>query len=205
MPKERYRAKWVKFGEVLKTGYRPDTLEDVFKVVQRKLCGQFLAEAQSLWDIIREDGNIESIGEVGRNLGGGLFMLCCAAKNLKRVCSVDISSVPEVDEGLKAWFEINGIEAEIITCNSSEYKPTGMYDFVYIDGEHTGPGVRADIENWREHARLIGFHDYADKGYNKHKREFPDVVKEITDASIRYGWQQIGKRGKSEVVFNVPV
>ena len=82
--------------------------------------------------------------------------------------------------------------------------PDGSLDFVYIDGEHTGEGVAADIANWKDHTRLIGFHDYADRGSkNKHKRVFKDVVAEISNAAAVNGWQQVGERGRSEIVFRV--
>jgi predicted O-methyltransferase YrrM len=52
--------------------------------------------------------------------------------------------------------------------------PFGPVDMVFVDGDHTAPGVMADIEAWLPLAgRIIAFHDYT-------RKLWPDV-KPIVD------------------------
>ena len=201
MPREKQRKHWERFAnEILKKGIRYDNFDKAYQATQPKTCGQYRNEAGALWRTLKKH-KIQSMAEVGRNLGGGLFILACACPDLKRVTSVDIASVPEIDEGLKIWFDKQGIEFDCVTMPSADYKPQGIYDFTYIDGEHTGEGVKKDIEIWENHTGLIGFHDYADKGHNKHRRYFPEVVDEIRKAKERNKWYMCSDRARSEVIF----
>ena len=192
-----------KFIEYLSTGKRPDSFEECYAATDG-VNGFYPQEAKAIWDIIREDGKVEFMAEIGRNRGGGLFTLCCAATELKFVRSVDIAAIPGIDEALAGWLQANKIGHNIEIANSRDAKPELQYDFVYIDGEHTGEGVKADLNNWREHTRLLGFHDFANRGSkNKHKRVFKDVVREISYAANLHGWPSIGLRGRSEIVYRV--
>lgn len=190
------------FAGVLKTGYRPDTFDATWDVVKTLVCGQYKSEAQALWDIIRADGRVRDIAEVGRNLGGGLYLFCCAAQGVANVCTVDIASVSKIDDALYEWLIKNNIGCAIVTMDSTEFTPYCEYDFVYIDGGHTAEIVKKDIDIWRDRTRLIGFHDFADRGNrNKHRRVFSGVVDEIKKARDAHGWRQVGMRGRSEIVF----
>ena len=110
MPKEKFRKDWERFAnEVLRQGIRYDSFEKAYQATQPKTCGQYKGEAEALWRTLKKH-KITSIAEVGRNLGGGLYVLACACPDLRRVTSVDIASIPEIDEGLKVWFDKNDIE-----------------------------------------------------------------------------------------------
>lgn len=202
----RYQKQIKQFAEYLSTGYRPTSFEAAYEVVSDKVSGQYKQEAVALWDILAVN-DIKSVVEVGRNLGGTAFLFACACPKLERFLSLDIEEFPISDHALKCWFDRQGIDAELRVCDSTTFEPCrdtfacGLWDFVFIDGGHTGDIVRADIQAWKDHARLIGFHDYADRKVNKHKRYYPDVVEEITWAAERYGWQQVGMRGRSEIVY----
>jgi hypothetical protein len=199
--KHKYRAQWEAFAEYLKTGQRPDTFEEAYAVVCNKVSGLYESEARAMWNNIRAI-NPKSIVEIGRNLGGSQFLFCCAAPDLEYFESVDIEAFELTDEPLMDWAKENGFRTTNIVHDSTDYDASGyIFDLVFIDGGHTGPIVKADIEAWKDHCRFIGFHDYADLGHNKHKRCFHDVVAEIQGAAERYGWQQFGERGKSDIVF----
>lgn len=199
----RYLKEVTKFCEFLRTGERPTTFEAAYEKCADRVCGFYESEARATWEVLRTE-KIEWAAEIGRNRGGGLYFLVCACPELKYVRSVDIAPIEVIDKALGYWLHANRIGYHFQTCDSREAKADMVYDLVYIDGEHTGPGVRADIENWRRHARIIGFHDYADRGgKNKHKRAFPDVVAEIRTAAERYGWEPIGQRGRSEIFFRI--
>ena len=80
-------------------------------------------------------------------------------------------------------------------------QPLAAHD-THTPTETDCPGVKADIEIWQDHARLIAFHDFADTGCGSaHKRVYADVIAEIKAARDKYGWVQAGPRGRSDVVY----
>ena len=203
--KDKYKKEWHEFADMLKTGQRPNNFDDAWALVPKHISGMYEAEMRALWDILSNE-SIRTMAEVGRNLGGTLFMFGCACDILQYVSSVDIAWYDVSDEALKDWFDSNEIEFDIEIINSAfvdydDYDWPRAFDFVFIDGLHTGPAVKADIEIWKDHARLIGFHDYSDNKTNEHHRHFPDVVYEISKAARENGWEQVGERGRSEIVF----
>jgi len=110
------------------------------------------------------------------------------------------------DDEFKEWGRKQHIDLKIVTQNSAKVCAFGLQDFVWIDGDHTGAGVKADIEIWKDHCQYIGFHDYADRGKrNKHMKYYEDVVAEISAAKERYGWVQFGERGRSDIVFKTGI
>jgi cephalosporin hydroxylase len=201
----RYAKQWEAFADVVKSGIRPKTFERCWSYISDKVSGQYESEARALWNVLQTI-KPESIVEVGRNLGGTLWMFACACPQLKEVLSLDIEWYDTTDNLWVKWFADHDVQAKILECDSTKHQAFGMYDFVFIDGLHTGEAVAADIQVWRDHARYIAFHDYADRGANnKHKRVFPDVVYEISKAAQLYGWQQVGERGRSEIVFETGI
>jgi len=203
--KHKYRKQWEEFAEYLKTFQRPVTFESAYDVVKDKVSGLYQDEAQAMWNNIQKI-NPESIIEIGRNLGGSQFLFCCAAPELKQFISFDIEAFELTDPLLEEWEEANGINGNNLLADSTGLggKIGPVYDLVFIDGGHTGPIVKADIEVWKDHCNYIAFHDYADRGRkNKHRRVFQDVVDEITSAADKYNWKQFGERGRSDITFKV--
>jgi predicted O-methyltransferase YrrM len=198
--RDRYRKEWEQFAEMLCTGIRPTTFDAAWRQIPAHISGQYEDEARALWTILRKI-NPTSLVEVGRNLGGTLFLFACACPNLKEVLSIDLQWFDTTDDLWVEWFADHGIKAKILECDSTQFQPFGMYDFVFIDGGHTGEIAKKDIEIWRDHCHYIGFHDFADKGTNKHRRAYPEVVREIKAASLAYKWQQFGERGRSDIVY----
>jgi len=197
----RYAKQWEAFADVLKSGIRPKTFGRCWPYIEHKVSGLYESEARALWNVLQKI-QPQSIVEVGRNLGGTLWMFACACQQLREVLSIDIEWYDTTDDLWVRWFRDHGIAAKILECDSTRFAPQGMYDFCFIDGGHTGPIVAGDIEAWRDHCRYIGFHDYANLGSrNKHRRVYPDVVYEISRAAQTYGWTQVGTRGRSEIVY----
>jgi hypothetical protein len=189
-------------ADVFKSGARPESFDEAYDMVVR--AGLYKSEAKQVWDFIRGH-DIRSVVEVGRNLGSGIFLMACAARGLKRFLSVDILRWSLTDDVIPAWAEANGFDIELVACDSMNYEPDRSlkWDFVFIDGGHTGPIVTNDLEKFRGLTRYIGFHDFADRGHrNTHKRLFKDVVEAIAAARDRYGWKQVGLRGRSEIIFD---
>lgn len=191
------------FCEYLRSFKRPETYEEVYSIICDKVSGLYRSESEPIWEIFK-DKKIESFVEIGRNLGGSLFFFTCLFRDLKKVFSIDISDYEPTDSALREYLTNHNIGHEFVTIDSTKVVAEGMWDFVFIDGGHTGPIVNRDITIWKDHCRYIGFHDYADKGKaNKHKRIFPGVIEEIRKAYIENGWIQIGNRGRSEIIFKV--
>ena len=200
----KYAKQWEQFAKVLKSGIRPTTFEAAWPYVSDKVSGMYESEAKAIWNFLASRP-IKSIVEVGRNLGGTLWLMGCASKELKEVLSIDIEWYNTTDDVFPDWFALHNIHSDLRAEDSTTFKASGMYDFAFIDGLHTGPGVKADLEIWKDRCHYIGFHDYANRKTNKHKRCFQDVVDEITKAKDKYGWKQIGERGRSEIIFETGV
>jgi hypothetical protein len=201
MPKERWRPIWEEFSRWLKEGHRYDDFSVAYEAIDKRICGFYRIEIEHMWKNL-ENENIQTMAEVGRNLGGGLYMLMSACKNIKQVLSVDVLPIPEVDIGLLKWCNSNNIDLTLIQSDSKNYIPSwNSVDFVYIDGGHDYDSVKSDIENWKNKTRLIGFHDYADKRKNKHKKVFDGVIQAINEGIKSEGWEQVGERGRSEILF----
>ena len=199
----RYVAEVKKFCADLHSGIRPTTFEEAYALCNHGICGLWEAELRALWDILQRE-DIQIMAEIGRFKGGALFMFACACPNLKFVRSIDAQPVLGIDEALRTWLTKNGIHHQIEVNDSRFCYPEMQYDFVYIDGGHRGMIVNRDLENWRERTRLIGFHDFADRGRsNAHRCVYPDVVAEVKRAREAYNWEQVGERGRSEIVFRV--
>lgn len=196
----KYRENWELFAKYLQKLERPTTFEECWSFIPPKISGQYEVEARALWNNLQKI-NPTSLVEVGRNLGGTLFMFACACPNLERVVSIDIERYELTDDAFVDWFSHHKIKADILVEDSTKFNTDGMWDFVFIDGGHAGDIVAADIRCWKDNCRYIAFHDYADKGKNKHKRVFKDVVKEINKAEIENGWEQFGERGRSDTCY----
>jgi len=198
-----FLKRWQPMAEIFKSGARPDDLGKAYEMLRGR-AGLYQCESQAIWDFIRAK-DIRSIVEVGRNAGAGVFLLACAARNLCRFLSIDVFSCAEMDEVIPAWANINGFEMEVVTCDSMEYEPdrNQRWDFVFVDGGHTGSVVTNDLEKFRGLTRYIGFHDFADLGRrNTHKICYRGVVEAVSSARDRHGWKQVGSRGRSEVIFD---
>lgn len=208
--KKKFRAQWEAFATYLDAEIRkadgpevPRTFEEAYAIVADKVSGLYKSEAKAIWDVLREI-QAKSIVEVGRNLGGSLFLFGCACEHLESVASYDIEEFELTDCKLMGWYRRQGVDCDVFVQDSTKIVVShdDMFDFVFIDGGHTGEIVRKDIMIWKDHCKYIGFHDFANKGNtNKHKRVFHDVVAEISAAARHYQWEQVGERGRSEIVY----
>jgi len=189
------------FLKYLKTFQRPETYEESYDVVKGKVSGLYRVESEAIWEIFK-DKKIESYVEVGRGCTGGtLFLFTCLFRELKEVLSIDIVNHELINKAIKDYLDGIGIKNQFIECDSTKFEAEGFWDFVFIDGGHTGEIVKRDIDIWKDRCRYIGFHDFADRGRNKHLKAYPDVVEEIKKSWKENGWKQIGKRGRSEIIF----
>ena len=187
--------------EVFATGKRPTGFDEAFTLCEIG-CGQYRHEAEALWRAIKEADPV-NLAEVGRHMAGTSFLMVCAAPRLRKFTSIDIVRYEPIDAALEGWLAGLGIQGKVLGEDSTKYVPDDRYDMVYIDGGHDGPTVAGDIKVWGGVVKTIGFHDFSDLGRrNKHKVDYPDLVKVVKDARDACGWVQTAMpRGRSEIFF----
>lgn len=185
---------WKAFIAYLHQGERPTDFRNVWRLVRRSCC-MYHGEMQALWDILRAE-EIHAVVEIGRGRSASSFLIACACRDLKRMRTIDITDYEESDRALESWFKAVGIDGTVEVADSGTVKPDRLYDVVWVDGSHMQPAVAQDIEIWRHHTRLMGFHDF-DKPV--HGREWPGVALALAN----YNWRPVGVRGHSEIVFDV--
>jgi len=128
-------------------------------------------EAALLWRICRY--NPGNVAEVGRAEGGSTLLMAAAAKPYG-VFSIDLDPVD--DENLMDIATMFGLRLNIELCvgdsqtmDLSDHHES--YSVVFIDGDHTYAGVKADFENWLPTVKIggrIAFHDVNDPTLENH-------------------------------------
>ncbi len=93
------------------------------------------------WDVL----------EIGRCNGGSTFMLACAVPNATRIVSIDKAPVNDVAlrsildrHGL--FYNVDLVKADSRTAAISLYPK--CIDLLFIDGDHSYEGCKADLSNW---------------------------------------------------------
>lgn len=135
---------------------------------------------EALW-LLRHIHGSSAILEVGSCVGEMLKIMALACVKGAKIRSIDLGVLPE-EAGPMAGFDVvphlavvaetltqQGFDVHVCIANSHDKRaiewakdqsPDG-YDFVFIDGDHTYEGVKADWEAYRSLAPMIGFHDIA--------------------------------------------
>ena len=100
----KYADQWETFASVIRSGIRPRTFDRAWSYVSDKVSGMYESEARAIWTFLDSHPEVESIVEVGRNLGGTLWLMGCACRNLKEVLSIDIEWYDTTDDLFVDWF-----------------------------------------------------------------------------------------------------
>jgi len=153
--KRHRRKQWEEFALLLKNKTRIETFNKAFNMVSA-MSGLYEIEAKPIWDFLQKINPV-SIVEIGRCMGGSLWMFGCACANLKKVLSIDIESYELSDPLLEEWFKYYKVDCDIKVEDSTQYQTNQMWDFVFIDGGHTGSIVKSDIKIWKIIVNILVF------------------------------------------------
>lgn len=126
--------------------------------------------------MLNEISGVSSILEIGSCFGHTLKAMAHVAQPHSLVRSIDLGFHPWPVEGIDTSAELElainqlkdeGYNAEFLRASSRDSSAIAWasrnapYDFVFIDGDHSAEGVRADWNNYGPMGRVVGFHDIA--------------------------------------------
>lgn len=154
-----------------------EQIRETLKVVQpafpRNLPQGAQQNAIELKWLLKHIAGAESILEVGSCIGESLKVMSKHCVKGAKLRSIDLGKVNmggdfetagylrKAIDGLKA----DGFDADVMISDSRAAEAiawaekNGPYDFVYIDGDHSYEGVKADFDNYGHLAPVVGFHD----------------------------------------------
>jgi predicted O-methyltransferase YrrM len=111
-------------------------------------------EAAYLFGLARSVGPAQ-LAEIGRFKGGSTLVFATAMEEGAHLDSYDLHAVPttpgaELDRELTAVLERYGLAARVTlhVADSTTVEPPAGCALVFVDGDHSYAGVRADVEHW---------------------------------------------------------
>lgn len=140
------------------------------------IISQELDEAARLFGLARDvdDG---AVVEIGRFKGGSTFLLAAALGGRATLWSYDIHvshdasfTGADLDAELQAALRRYGLDANVhlvVGDSRSAEPPAGPIRMLFVDGDHSYEGVRADWDHWGgrlEPGGHVLFHDAVDHG-----------------------------------------
>jgi predicted O-methyltransferase YrrM len=152
-----------------------------------------LDEAALLYGLARRVPIGAAVTEIGRFKGGTTLMLASALPDGAELWSYDLHvairtdlSGPQLDAELRAALDRYGLSERVhlfVGDSRTAEPPPRASSLVFVDGDHTYEGARADFERWRGLVAPGGhvlFHDAVDAGgYGNHYPGIERLVGEI--------------------------
>ena len=152
-----------------------------------------LDEAAYLYGLVRSLGSA-TIVEIGRFMGGSTFLIAAAMDERSILVSYDLHVYrpsgldhEQLDGELVEALVRYGLQdrvSVIVGDSRTAQPPTTPCDLVFVDGDHTYEGVRADYEHWGLFVRPGGhlvFHDAIRCDFQPHYEGASRLVREIEE------------------------
>jgi predicted O-methyltransferase YrrM len=150
------------------------------------------------------------VAEIGRFKGGSTFIFASALPAGVELWSYDFHvalrpDMPgaQLDEELRTALDRYGLGEKVhllVADSRTAEPPSGELELLFIDGDHSYEGAKADFERWSAFVRPGGhvlFHDAVDAGgYGNH---YPGVAQAV--AEIGDGWDR--RAGASSIAHFV--
>jgi predicted O-methyltransferase YrrM len=168
-------------------------------------------EAALLYRLVRDAG-VATIAEIGRFKGGSTLLMAAAMATGSTLWSYDLH-VParpdlvgaDLDAELAAALERLGVSGGVHLVVGDSLKveiPQGQIDLLFIDGDHSYEGTKADFERWSPHVRDRGnllFHDAIDTA--SYGNVYPGVQRAVAEVARRSSF--VAARGAGTIAHFV--
>jgi len=126
---------------------------------------QIASEFAAYAGLLMREG-VKSYLEIGSQYGASLWSAAKVLPKGSRIVSVDMPQKQETEDSLKDCvreLQTLGFDAKLFVGDSArwhtEVSQFGPFDCVFIDGNHTLPGVTADWQNYGPMGKMVAFHD----------------------------------------------
>ena len=161
-------------------------------------------EAALLYSLAR---NAQSgpFAEIGRFKGGSTFVFASALPEGIELWSYDlhVALSPDLpgallDAELQAALERYGLahKVHLLVADSRKVEPPGPLEVLFVDGDHTYEGAKADFDRWGEFVRPGGhllFHDAVDAG--GYGNAYPGIVRLRGEVEANAAWKRLPGAG----------
>jgi predicted O-methyltransferase YrrM len=168
-------------------------------------------EAALLYRLVRDAGPA-TIAEIGRFKGGSTLLMAAAMRTGSTLWSYDLH-VParpdlvgaDLDAELAAALQRLGVDGSVHLVVGDSLTvdiPPGPIDVLFIDGDHSYEGAKADFERWGPHVREGGrllFHDAIDTG--SYGNVYPGVQRAVEEVAT--GSSFVAARGAGTIAHFV--